>query len=110
MKRFASLIVAAGLFAAASLANAASGQLAAVTVRPDSFSTRDCTPPNAFRSCAEFHAAIRRNFSKHEIGMLFGAATAYPEYRTAYDRAREKYAAFLRNAEENGVAVAVAAR
>ena len=42
--------------------------------------------------------------------MLFGAATAYQEYRTSYDRARARYVAFVRDAEENGVAVAVAAK
>ena len=111
MKRFTSIFIGAGLLAATSLANAnASGQLSAVTVHQDSFSAADCTPPNASKECADFHAAIRRNFSPHEIGMLFGAATAYPEYPTSYDRVLARYAAFLRDVDENGLAVAVAAR
>lgn len=110
MKRFTSIVIGAGLLAATSLANATSGQLSAVTVHQDRFSTADCTPPNDARECADFHAAIRRNFSNREIGMLFGAAAAYQEYPTSYDRTRARYAAFVRNIEENGVAVAVAAR
>ena len=53
----------------------------------------DCTPPNANDSamCAAFQDAIRRNFSEREIGMLFGAATAYPEYRTSYSWVKERY-------------------
>ncbi len=50
---------------------------------PQNAYTLDCTPPNSAEECAEFHKEIRRNFSSREIGMLFGAATAYPEYRTA---------------------------
>ena len=110
MKRFLSISLAAGLLAATSVAGASSGQLAQVTVHGDSFSTADCTPPNPSKECADFHAAIREHFSKREIGMLFGAAAAYQEYRTTYDRTRAKYAAFVRDVEESGLAVAVAAR
>ncbi len=110
MKHFASVIISAGLLATSSLAYATSGQLTAVTVHQDRFSIADCTPPNDAKECADFHAAIRRNFSNREIGMLFGAAAAYQEYPTSYDRTRAKYAAFVRNVEESGVAVAVAAR
>lgn len=110
MKRVTSIIIGTGLLAATSLASANSGQLSAVTVHQDRFSIADCTPPNDAKECADFHAAIRRNFSNREIGMLFGAAAAYQEYPTSYDRTRARYAAFVRNIEENGVAVAVAAR
>jgi hypothetical protein len=110
MKRFTSIVIGAGLLAATSLAGATSGQLAQVTVRQNTFSVADCTPPNDSKECADFHAAIRRNFSTREIGMLFGAATAYQEYPTSYDRTRARYAAFLRDVEESGLAVAVAAR
>jgi hypothetical protein len=109
MKYFASIVVGAGLLAAASFANAA-GQLAAVTVHQDVFSAVDCQPPNYAIECAAFHAAIRKNFSTREIGMLFGAATAYQEYATSYERVRARYAAFVGKVEENGVAQAVAAR
>jgi hypothetical protein len=70
----------------------------------------DCAPPNAARECANFHELIRMNFSPREIGMLFGAATAYQEYPTSYARVRAKYAAFVRDVGERGVAVTVAAR
>jgi hypothetical protein len=110
MKRFTSIVIGAGLLAATSLANAnSSGQLAQVTVHQDRPAT-DCTPPNDNKECADLHAAIRKNFSRHEIGMLFGAATGYQEYKTSYDRVRAKYAAFARDVEERGLAVAVAAK
>ena len=107
MKRFTSIVIGAGLLAMTSLANAA-GELASVTVNQNTFSAADCTPPNYAKACSEFHAAIRRNFSAREIGMLFGAATAYQEYPTSNDRVRARYAAFVRDVEESGLAVAVA--
>jgi len=111
MKRFTSIVIAAGLLAATSLATAnTSGQLALVTVHQERSSATDCTPPNDNKECADLHAAIRKNFSRHEIGMLFGAATGYQEYKTSYDRVRAKYAAFARDVEERGLAVAVAAK
>ena len=111
MKRFTSIVIGAGLLVAASLANANSnGQLAAVTVHEDRPGAAECTPPTDAKECADFHAAIRRNFSTREIGMLFGAATGYQEYPTAFERTRAKYAEFLRSAEESGLAVAVAAK
>lgn len=109
MSRIASIVIGTALLASAGIANAA-GQLAAVTVHQNVLSAAECAPPSYARECAAFHAAIRRNFSSREIGMLFGAATAYQEYPTSYERVRAKYAAFVGNAEENGVAVAVAAR
>jgi hypothetical protein len=111
MKRFTSIAIGASLLAATSLANANStGQLALVTVHQDRSSAADCSPPNDSLECADLHAAIRKNFSAREIGMLFGAATAYQEYPTSYDRVRTKYAAFVRDVEERGLSVAVAAR
>ena len=58
--------------------------------------TLDCTPPNSDAQCSAFHRAIRQNFSEREIGMLFGAATAYPEYRTSYDNVVRRYNKFVR--------------
>jgi hypothetical protein len=106
MHRFTSIVLGAGLLAATSFANA--GQLAAVNVRSNA--STDCTPPSDSQECADFHAAIRKNFSTREIGMLFGAASAYPEYLTSNDRVRARYAAFVREVEQNGLAVAVAAK
>ena len=51
----------------------------------------DCTPPNASAVCSAWHEQIRRNFTAREIGMLFGAATSYPEYRTSYSRVKDRY-------------------
>jgi hypothetical protein len=67
----------------------------------------DCAPPNGAAQCARFHELIRENFSPNEIGMLFGAATAYPEYPAAYSRTRERYIAFLQDLQDNGVPVPV---
>jgi hypothetical protein len=107
MKRIMSIVIGAALLAAAGFASA--GQLALVSVHQNRFSPADCAPPNDSEECADFHAAIRRNFSKHEIGMLFGAATAYAEYPTSFDRVRARYIAFVREFENDGLA-AVAAR
>ena len=51
----------------------------------------DCTPPNASAVCSAWHEEIRRNFTRREIGMLFGAATSYPEYRTSYSQVKDRY-------------------
>ena len=110
MQRLTSIVLGAGLLAATSFANA-SGQLAPVKVQGNTESIAAvCTPPNDSQECAAFHAAIRRSFSPREIGMLFGAATAYQEYLTSNDRVHAKYAAFVRDVEENGLAVAVATK
>jgi len=99
--------IAIGLFAFAAIACAGEPQssLRTVTVRPASIAAkaahyaahaRDCTPPNSAAECAAFHEEIRRNFSGREIGMLFGAVTAYPESRTAQFLIVERYDAFTR--------------
>jgi len=62
-----------------------------------------CTPPADAPECAGFHALIRQNFDEREIGMLFGAATSYPEYRTSYSSVRERYDNLVRYVEDNGV-------
>ena len=109
MKRYTTIVIGAGLLAATSLASAA-GQLAPVKVQGNAQAIADCAPPNDSKQCADLHAAIRKNFSTREIGMLFGAATAYQEYLTSNDRLRAKYATFVRDVEESGLAVAVAAK
>ena len=63
----------------------------------------NCTPPASAPECAGFHELIRQHFSDREIGMLFGAASAYPEYRTSYDSVRERYDNLVRYVEDNGV-------
>src|SRR4051794_28894001 len=103
MKQRTTVILGAALLAASSFANASGRELAQVTVHQDRFPAAGCAPPTAAKACADSHAAIRRNFSMHEIGMLFGAATSYQEYPTAYGRVRTKYAAFVREIDENGV-------
>jgi len=64
---------------------------------------QNCTPPQAAPECAGFHELIRQSFTEREIGMLFGAATAYPEYRTSYNSVRERYESLLRYVEDHGL-------
>src|SRR5262249_7854783 len=101
MKRYTSIVIGAGLLAATSFANAA-GQLAPVKVQGSNMQSisAECAPPNDSKDCADFHAAIRKNFSTREIGMLFGGATGYQEYLTSNDRVRAKFAAFVRDVDE----------
>ena len=66
----------------------------------------DCEPPNGAPECARFHDLIRQNFTPREIGMLFGASSAYFEYPVNYDRTRERYIAFLQDLQDNGMPVA----
>ena len=70
----------------------------------------ECTPPNAAAACSAFHGEIRRNFSAREIGMLFGAAGAYPEYASSYSKVAERYQTFLRDYEQRQSAQAVAVK
>lgn len=63
----------------------------------------NCQPPSSAPECAGFHEMIRQHFTDREIGMLFGAATAYPEYRTSYNQVRERYDNLVRYVEDNGV-------
>jgi hypothetical protein len=67
---------------------------------PRNGNSLDCTPPNSAVACAAFHQEIRRNFTSREIGMLFGAATAYPEYRSSYDKVARRYDSFARSYDE----------
>jgi hypothetical protein len=64
---------------------------------------QNCTPPQSAPECASFHELIRQSFTDREIGMLFGAATAYPEYRTSYNSVRERYESLLRYVEDHGL-------
>jgi hypothetical protein len=67
----------------------------------------ECEPPNAAAACANFHELIRANFTPQEIGLLFGGSTAYLAYPTAYDFTRQRYMAFLRNLQDNGMQISV---
>jgi hypothetical protein len=104
------LFIAIALFASAAIAAADEPQssLKTVTVHPGTSAaktavhgyTLDCTPPNTAVECAAFHREIRRNFSDREIGMLFGASTAYPESRSAYPQVAARYDAFSRTYDQ----------
>ena len=89
MKRTTCIIAASIGLAMFGSAGAHEGQLEAVSVR--SSSSLDCTPPNSSQLCSAWHAEIRRNFTRREIGMLFNAATSYPEYTTVYSSVKERY-------------------
>lgn len=53
-----------------------------------------CEPPSDAPVCGSFHQWIRANFSRREIGMLFGDRTSYPEYLTGgIALLRERYQA-----------------
>lgn len=57
-----------------------------------------CVPPNdqAGNACTTFDQLVRANFTSHEIGMLFGYRTSYPEYRTGgIDRLQRRYQAVM---------------
>jgi hypothetical protein len=89
MKR-TTIAIIAGIGLALSAAAGAAERQSLGTVKVNS-SGLDCTPPNASDVCSAWHATIRRNFSNREIGMLFGAATSYPQYRTSYTQVTERY-------------------
>jgi|GEM_PF-956381 len=104
------LSIAMGLLASAAIAAAAEPQssLKTVTVHPGAPGakiaahgyTMDCTPPNTAIECTAFHREIRHTFSDREIGMLFGATTAYAEARSAYPYVAARYEAFARSYDE----------
>ena len=85
-----SITISTCLILASAIAGAAERQSLA-TVDVNSSSQSDCTPPNDRAACAAWHQEIRRNFSSREIGMLFGAATSYPEYKTSYSNVKARY-------------------
>ena len=100
-------LLAIGLCAAAGVANAQDPTLAPVVVERANGARMmiDCAPPSGDPACARFHELIRQNFSEREIGMLFGASTAYLEYPASYDRVRTRYVAFLNDIAMNGLPV-----
>ncbi|HEX7368897.1 MAG TPA: hypothetical protein VF284_01275 [Rhodanobacteraceae bacterium] len=85
---------------AASLAGNAFAQGSTQQMPPVAVSGMDisgCTPPADAPACGAFHQAIRANFSRREIGMLFGSRTNYPEGRTGgIDQLQRRYNAWLR--------------
>ena len=101
------LSIAIAIAISAGAAHAGDSQLGAVNVHPATGnakstlqSTVDCTPPNTAQECSAFHRDIRRNFSRREIGMLFGASSAYPEARSGYDRVAARFEAFARSYDD----------
>ncbi|MBU6478521.1 MAG: hypothetical protein KGQ32_11385 [Xanthomonadaceae bacterium] len=88
-------IVLAGMAGVA----AATGQnqvLPSVNVQAAGISA--CTPPNdtTGHACDGYNEFLRANFSRREIGMLFGASTSYPESLTGgIDRLHKRYDALL---------------
>src|SRR5262245_9477120 len=101
-------LLAIALCSAVGYAGAQTEELPGVTVERGNAARLvvACTPPNDSPNCSYYHYLLRRNFTEHEIGMLFGAATSYEEYPTKFDTVRARYATFLRDIAENGVPVA----
>jgi hypothetical protein len=50
-----------------------------------------CSPPSSAAVCADWHRLLRNSFTPRELGMLFGAAAAYPEYQTSFWRVKDRY-------------------
>lgn len=88
-----SIAIAFAGFAGVAFAGQSGGTtLMPVTVSSSAWS--ECTPPNdtSGHACDAFNQLVRTNFSTREIGMLFGAATSYPEYRNGgIDRLQRRY-------------------
>jgi len=105
-------LLALGLCAVAGVAAAQDPMLEPIVVQRINAARMiaDCAPPNGAPACARLHELIRENFSEREIGMLFGAATAYQEYPTSYERLRTRYVAFLDDVAINGLPTEVSYR
>ncbi len=96
-------------FAASAAPPARGGTLPGITVKHDANLLRaECRPPAYAKECEELHARVRQAFSKREIALLFGAASALAEYRTNDASVRARYADFLRQIDANGFAQATA--
>jgi hypothetical protein len=90
------LVLAAGAACAAD-EEQQQGTLPGVMANQDANLLRtECKPPAYARQCEFLHAQIRQNFSKREIVLLFGAASALAEYRTRDSATRTRYEDFLR--------------
>ncbi|GAA0722654.1 hypothetical protein [Dokdonella soli] len=103
MKPLLAITIITSLCAASGLAGAGDNPqrtLAPITVQRGQ--ANDCTPPSSDKACATLHAQIRHDFSKREIGMLFGARTSYPESLTSYGRVHARYESFLRDVDMYG--------
>lgn len=102
------LLIAAG-GAAQATQSAQGGTLPGITVKQDSNLLRNaCKPPAYAAECESLHAQIRKNFSKREIVLLFGASSALAEYRTSYDSTQARYEAFLQEIDLYGAAQSTA--
>ena len=101
------LITAGGAAQAAS--SAQSGTLPGITVKQDTNLLRNaCKPPAYAAECESLHAQVRKNFSKREIVLLFGASSALPEYRTSYASTQARYQEFLEEIDLYGAAPSTA--
>jgi hypothetical protein len=66
----------------------------------------DCTPPSVepdLPACRAVALALRRNFTEHEIQMIFGAWSHSPEYLASYVHLSDRYHDFLRDWEPDNV-------
>ncbi len=98
MKSLLAITIATTLLAVSGIAQAReNSQRTLSSIMVQQHAERDCTPPTTDKTCSPLHAQIRHVFSKREIGMLFGARTAFPESRAGYDRVHERYAVFQRD-------------
>ena len=92
--------IAIAIAIAALAGNAAAAQTVE-TLQPVTISgatVAQCTPPNDHtgHACDNFNQWVRANFSKRELGMLFGASTSYPESRIGgIERLQKRYQMLL---------------
>ena len=94
--KLSAIIIAIILAGVAGVASAAGRGQNMPGVNVQAAGVAGCTPPSDAPACADFHRWIRANFSQREIGMLFGASTAYPEYLTeGIGRLQKRYDALL---------------
>ncbi|ODU93453.1 MAG: hypothetical protein ABT18_08760 [Rhodanobacter sp. SCN 66-43] len=94
MKLHATIIAIA--IAACSATAAAGNQQSLPTLRIVASDISGCAPPVEASRCENFHRWIRANFSEHEIGMLFGNRSSYPEYLTGgIDALQRRYQTLL---------------
>lgn len=87
-------IILAGIAGTAAAGNA--DTLAPVDVSGTAIA--QCVPPDdaGGSACDRFHDLIRANFTRREIGMLFGARSSYPENRVGgFDRVQRRYQALV---------------
>lgn len=96
--KLSAITIAIVLAGAAGIASAAGQGKVMPEINVQAAAISACTPPNGTMGhvCDAYHEFLRANFSRREIGMLFGYQTSYPESLTGgIDRLHKRYDALL---------------